>query len=487
LESLTVKWGDRIQKRTVLYGAGSVVSVLLVLGILFVASLLANWHPIRWDTTRTRTQSLSPVSQALLKEVTKPLVMTVFLPQGAGERQSAKDVLQLYVYHNPQVSYRFVDPEREPLRARQAGYRFAGNVLLDYQGRHQMADQPDENAITNALRKVLKKERKKVYFLAGHGERDLNDPKPGGFQVAKRALENEGYEVVVLNLLSRGAVPPDAAAVIVAAPKKPLLSTEVETLKAYLEKGGRLLVMLEAFEDGGLKEFLAGYGVGLDNGIILDVNQVSQALGVSAVMPLVSQYGPSKITRDFTNLITIYPMARPLFLKKDQPGVSLLPLATTMSTSYEKLGKAWIKAGKAAFDAKTDKKGPFTMAAQAEIKLTPPKDKPPPKGDKKRDPAGEQHQDPQGKHQTYLVVFGDVDFAANGFFNLFGNGDLFLNTTNFLARAMGQITVRGAGQAQLLTLKSAQAWGLFLASLVWAPLVMLGAGIWAYRRRRARR
>jgi hypothetical protein len=85
------------------------------------------------------------------------------------------------------------------------------------------------------------------------------------------------------------------------------------------------------------------------------------------------------------------------------------------------------------------------------------------------------------------VVFGDADFAANSFFNLFGNGDLFLNTTNFLARAMEQITVRGAGKAQLLTLKSGQIWALFLACLVGVPLVMLAAGIWAYRRRRARR
>ncbi len=34
-----------------------------------------------------------------------------------------------------------------------------------------MADQTDENAITNALRKVLKKERQKVYFLAGTAKR----------------------------------------------------------------------------------------------------------------------------------------------------------------------------------------------------------------------------------------------------------------------------------------------------------------------------
>jgi len=495
LESLTVKWADRIQKRAVLYGAGSAASALLVLGILFIASLLANWRPLRWDTTRAQSQSLSPVSKALLKEVSKPLSLTVFLPQGAGERQQAKEVLQLYVYHNPRVSYRFVDPEREPLKARQAGYRFAGNVLLEYQDRRQMADQPDENAITNTLRKVLKMERKKVYFLAGHGERDLNDPKPGGFQAAKRALENEGYEIEALNLLSRGAVPPDGAVVIVAAPKKPLMSTEVDTLKAYLEKGGRLLIMLEAFEDGGLKGFLERYGVGLDDGIILDVNQVSQALGVSAVMPLVSQYGPSKITKDFTNLITIYPMARPLILKKDQPpggpgappAVSLLPLATTMPTSYEKLGKEWIKAEKAGFDAKTDKKGPFILAAQVEVKVTPPKEEGAPKGGKTKNPAGEQAKAPQERQPTYLVVFGNVDFAANAFFNLFGNGDLFLNATNFLAQSMEQITVRAAGKAQLLTLKRGQAWGLFLASLVWAPLVMLTVGIWTHRRRRARR
>jgi ABC-type uncharacterized transport system involved in gliding motility auxiliary subunit len=271
----------------------------------------------------------------------------------------------------------------------------------------------------------------------------------------------------------------------VAGPKKPLLSTEVQALKAYLEKGGRLFVMLEAFEDGGLQGFLAGYGVGLDNGLILDVNQVSQSLGLSAVMPLASQYGPSKITEDFKNLITIYPMARPLILRQDHPDVSLQALVTTMATSYEKLGKEWIKTEKAAFDAKTDKKGPFTVAAQVEIKPTPKKDEPAPK-DGKGQAGAKQPAAPEGPKAS-LVVFGDADFAANSFFNLFGNGDLFLNTTNFLARAMEQITVRGAGKAQLLTLKSGPAWMLFLVTMVGVPLVMLVAGIWAYRRRRARR
>ena len=41
--------------------------------------------------------------------------------------------------------------------------------------------------------------------------------------MTNRALENEGYDVESLNLLSQAAVPQDAALVIVAGPKKPVL------------------------------------------------------------------------------------------------------------------------------------------------------------------------------------------------------------------------------------------------------------------------
>ncbi len=147
-----------------------------------------------------------------------------------------------------------------------------------------------------------------------------------------------------------------------AGPKKPLLSTEVQALKAFLAKAAGSSSCWKPLEDGGLQGFLAGYGVGLDNGLILDVNQVSQSLGLSAVMPLVSQYVLPRSPRTSRTWFTIYPMARPRYWKKDHPDVSLVALATTMPTSYEKLGKEWIKDEKASFDAKTDKKGPFIVA-----------------------------------------------------------------------------------------------------------------------------
>jgi len=328
---------------------------------------------------------------------------------------------------------------------------------------------------------LLKPEVKKVFFLTGHGERSLKEQDRKGLSGAKRALENEGYQVEDLNLLAKAEVPQDAAAVAVVGPTKPLFPNEMAALKGYLNRGGRVLLLLEPFQDAGLKDFLTGYGVELDNGMILDMNQLTQAIGASAIMPLAMQYGPHRITRDFTNVVTIYPLARPLILKPGAKDVALIPLVTTTATSWEKIGQEWMKEGKANYDPQKDKKGPFTLAALAEIKLEPGKEekgKTPEKGAKKE---GEEK-------KTYLVTFGDVDFATNAYFNLSGNGDLFLNTMNFLGSEEKQILVRREEKkAQPLTLKGWQAWFLFLTSLAALPLIMLAAGVRAYLRRRGRR
>ncbi|OGP72012.1 MAG: hypothetical protein A2Y80_07145 [Deltaproteobacteria bacterium RBG_13_58_19] len=467
-----------LPKRVFIYGASAATAVLLVLGILILVGVLAQRYSWRWDVTRDRSQSLSAISQALLQEVHKPLIMTAFYPEGPSERQKAKEILQIYAVANRNVTFQFVDPDRQPLKAKEAGYRYPGNILLEYEGRRQMADRPDEESITGTLRKLLKPEHKKIFFLVGHGERSIGDNQREGLGQASRSLANEGYEVADLNLFRQAQIPQDAAAVIIAAPQKPLFPQEVSALKDYLGRGGRLFVMLEPYHDGGLKEFLAGYGVELDEGMILDQNQVGKALGASADMALVVQYGPHRITQDFTNVITIFPMARPLFLKQEGKGVTLAPLASTTPTSWEKLGKAWQKEGKADFNPKLDRKGPFTLAALVEVNL-----KPQGKNDPKHQPATEKK--PPEENKTYLAVFGDVDFAANGYFNLSMNGDLFLNTVNFLAAEEKQIIIRrDERKPQPLTLTGRQIITLALFSIIVLPLVMLTGGIWAYRRRR---
>ncbi len=476
-----MSWTDKLSKRTLVYGTSSAAAVILVAGILIFVNLLSRRYFLRWDLTRGQSQSLSAVTKALLQEVNKPLALTAFYPEGLGDRQKAKELLQIYAYRNPNISFAFVDPDRNPLKAKEAGYRYPGNILLEYEGRRQMADRPDEAAISETIRKLLKTEQKKIYFLTGHGERSLEESRRDGLLTARRSLDNEGYQVAALNLLNQAEVPKDAAVVVVAGPQQPLFSQEIKALKNYLEQGGRLLVMLEPFRDGGLKEFLGRYGVGLNDGIILDQNQVSAALGASAVMPIAIKYGQHRITRDFTNVVTIYPLARPLILKRDIPDVRLLELAATSPTSWEKTGKDWGKNSRLEYDPQQDRQGPFPLAALADISLSQG-------AVQEKKEASASNKKPQEEKKTYLAVFGDVDFATNGYFNLSMNGDLFLNTVNFLAAEEQQIVIRKDDQkAQPLMLAGWQYWVLFLTTMVLVPLLMVGAGVSAYVKRRARR
>ncbi|MBW1917897.1 MAG: GldG family protein [Deltaproteobacteria bacterium] len=481
-------------KRTLIYGTGSATAIVVVLIILAFLALLGERYHWRWDVTLDKSQSLTATTKNLLGEVKEPLQMTVFYPEGQSERQEAKALLENYHYRNRLISYDFVDPERHPLVAQQAGFRYPGNVLLEYQGRKQMANNSTEEEITNAIRKLLNPEQKKIYFLTGHGERGIDDAGRNGFQTAAKALQNEGFEVLALNLVSQPQVPGDAAVVVVAGPEKPLFPHEIVALKTYLDQGGRLFILLEPFNDGGLKDFLAAYGVDLDDRMILDVNQVSQALGASVTMPMVINYGDHKITQKFTNVVTLFPLARPLTLNPSTPErIHLFTLATTMESSWAKKGQEWIKAGKVGFDAGQDQKGPFPLAVLAEIQppgsqtgAEPPAEPTDAKEDKNVDKPQEKGQD---KDKTYyLAVFGNTGFADNNYFNLSGNGDLFLNTVNFLAEQESQITVgRQEKKSQPLMLTGYQSWVLLLMSLVLIPLAMIMAGVNAYLRRRRRR
>ena len=89
---------------------------------------------------------------------------------------------------------------------------------------------------------------------------------------------------------------------------------------------------------------------------------------------------------------------------------------------------------------------------------------------------------------AYLAVFGNTNFADNNYFNLSGNGDLFLNTVNFLASEEAQITLRSQERkSQPLLLTGYQGWALLLVCLVFIPLAIIIAGTNAYLKRRARR
>ena len=112
----------------------------------------------------------------------------------------------------------------------------------------------------NRLLKLVR-DKRKAYFLIGHGEATDPDSIPAELKgkaerattVIKRRLADLNYEVKNLGLLDLARdVPEDATVVIALAPVVPLQPGEWAALVRYLDRGGRLLYALDPKADPGM-------------------------------------------------------------------------------------------------------------------------------------------------------------------------------------------------------------------------------------------
>jgi len=304
----------------------------------------------------------------------------------------------------------------------------------------------------------------------------------------KSSLEKENYSVLSLNLLQQAQVPKDAALVVVAGPQKPLFGQEVESLKTYLAGGGKLMLLIDPFHDGGLREFVKAYGMQLSDDEIID--KLSRVFGGSYLMPVVMEYGAHKITENF-NVATFYPQARSVRVDKNEPkGVHTEILASTSANAWAETNLKLLEQGQANFDEKEDMPGPVPLMAISQIDAVKAKSaeaKDESAKDQKVDQSPGQNET-KGTDKAYLLLAGNSSFADNSYFGLSGNGDFFLNIISFLAEEHNLITIEPhekAGRPLLLTRAQAQA--MFWVTLILVPLLVLLSGLTVYRVRRSQR
>src|SRR5262249_59531490 len=103
----------------------------------------------------------------------------------------------------------------------------------------------EEERLTTALVKVTRAGHPIVYFVKGHGERDIASAERTGMSQAKEQLEKANYTVKDLELARTGKIPADAAVIVVPGPRTDLLPPELGAIDEYLAQGGHLLIMAE--------------------------------------------------------------------------------------------------------------------------------------------------------------------------------------------------------------------------------------------------
>jgi ABC-type uncharacterized transport system involved in gliding motility auxiliary subunit len=454
-------------RRGTRYGASAALLIVIALGVAVLANAVSLRYNARWDLTENKRHSLSPQTVKLLKGLKAPIEVIGFFRSDTPGKRTAEDLLKQYAQASDgKFTYRVEDPDRSPGLARRYGVETYGTLVMQSGEKSEKVLDAEEERLTNTLVKVTRPGNPIVYFVKGHGERDISSSERTGMSQAKEQLEKANYTVKELELARTGKVPPDAAVVIVPGPRTDLLPPELTAIDDYLAQGGHVLVMADPLQADGLAKYVAKYGVTLGQDLVVEPSPIGRLLGVGPEVPLVMQYEQHPITKDMAKVMTGFPLTRSVSPAKTPPkGMSVTALAKTSADSWGETNLEGLRRGQPASRDDKDTPGPVPVLLAVTIEPTPA-----PKA------AGQAEADDSKKPKGRLVVLGTSTFASNQALGFQGNRDLFLNIVAWLAGQEDEIAVRPKDQ------KNAILW----LSIVVLPGAVMVCGIALVVRRRRR-
>ncbi len=461
-------------RRSFLYSSNLLLVVVLVLAILVLANYFLARHHYRTDFTEAKIHSLADQSIKVLKNLKQDVLIKAFFREGNAGRARMEALLKIYAYHSNKIKPEFIDPDKNPGIVKRYGVTQDGTTIFESSDKENRITTTTEEDITNALIKISREKKKMIYFLEGHGEGSIEVTEDSGFSAAKDELQKLGYEVKKLTLALSETFPQDCALLIIPGPKKDLLPNELETIKSYIGRGGRVFFMVDPETAPGLTPFLLGYGVKLENDVVVDT--VSRLFGGDYFMPVITEYEPQEITANF-RYATFFPYARSVNVAEPKPeGVNVNIIGKTSPNSWS---ERQLDQKTAAFDKDKDIQGPIPLAAVVTVKSMEEKKEAVEKPEEKKERE-------EKKPEARLAVFGDSDFASNRYYNFSGNGNLFLNTVNWLTQEADLISIQPKTTTpRTIQLTPSQGRLIFFMSVIILPLVILVLGISVWIRRRS--
>jgi ABC-type uncharacterized transport system involved in gliding motility auxiliary subunit len=449
------------------YGSNALLVSVAVLGIIAVINYLVYQNPKSWDLTEDQQYSLAPETIKTLDSLPQPVQLKGFYtPNLSGTRDNIRPLLEQYQVHSAgKLTFEFIDPNKNPAAARQYGITKDGSLVVEMGDQTTVVQPVSEQDLTSALVRLSNPGSRTVYFLTGHGEHDLTDSTDTGYSQLVTSLKAKNYTVTPLNLVQTGKVPDDAKAVVVAGPQLALSADEVKALKDYQDGGGSLVVLYEptlttkirASADP-LETYLSqDWGISFQDDLVVDFTSTLPLAG------LASSYANHPITQRLQGQTTIYPTARSIAL--GTPSDSNKSVTALVNSGQSSWGETDIQkvidSDQAQYDQGTDFPGPL--------------------------PVGAVGQD--SKTGARMVVFGDSDFAENGYYFSYANGDMLVNSIDWAAKQDSLIDLTPKqSTSRFVVPPSVETLGLvFLATIILLPGGALGTGLVVWWRRRQRR
>jgi ABC-type uncharacterized transport system involved in gliding motility auxiliary subunit len=457
---------------------------LVIVAILATANFLANRYNKSFDTTANKRYSLSDQTEKIVRELKQDVKFTFF--DRTDRFQAAKDLLDRYANLSPRLTIDYVDPYKKPTVAREAGVKTEGTLFVQTASKREEAKSVTEEEITGALIRAIKGGKRSVCFVAGLGERSIEDSRGSGYSQLKETLEGSNYEVKNISLLGGSAeakapekvaigesapaapagaseVPKDCTVTVVAGPRFDYPQPAVDALKRSVEGGGRVLFLIDPplkmgrediADNAALTGLLESWGVTLAKNLVIDLSGIGQIFGLSEAVPLITSYTSHPIVREMKEVAIAMPLVRSLEAKSaEKTNVEALFSTSKSSISTTNLAASEIR------PSSDDPKGPFSVAAAGSYGV--------------------------GSTQGRFVVVGTSGFAANNILRFNGNRDLMLNMMNWLSSDEDLISIRPKDpEDRRLTLSRDQMNMVRAVSQFLIPLmvVALGVAVWWKRR-----
>lgn len=493
------------RRRLVHRGTVSAAAVLAAALLVIVNYLGWKYHE-RFDWTKSSLYSLSEKSTNVLRDLDRDVRFVVFIPPNQQQElyEPVRELLARYEAASPRVKVEFVDPEKNPIKAQQLAQQYgvtnAGVAVASGDDRRfidsadlvevdfaamQMGQQPGmsgfkgEQLFTSTILQLREGRKPKILFTTGHGERSLDDRGPQGFAGAQEILGRDNFEIEEWASLGKPAVPDGTDLVVIAGPTGSFVQPELDALSAYLDRGGRLLVLLDptlgqaagsGLVQTGLEGWLAGRGVQVGQNIVVDPSNPLPFFGPETIF--VRDYGSHPITRALADgdLPVLVSLVRSVGPAEGSTGATVL-----VSTSDEGWGETSLAQLEQVRRDDADVAGPVPLAVAV--------------GGEESGGAGEEAEGataPAGPQPMRLVVFGDSDFANNQLLEAnVGNSVLLSNTLNWMVERQSLLGIPPKKTEQVkLSLEQGQLWRLYALALLLLPGLGVVLGTFIYYRRR---
>ncbi|MFP4337128.1 MAG: GldG family protein [Halothece sp.] len=464
------------RRRSTQTGLNALIATIALVTILVSLNIIAINYGRTFDLTETNLYTLASQSQQLVENLEQPLKVFVFESPPTPESER---LLKKYQSYSENFEFEFVDPQQDIAKVESFGVESFGEVYIEYGDKTQFVQEVNELEplseieLTNAINIIQRDRVSFAYFLQGHGEPPLEEVQ-GGFSQSVASLEQQGYQVEPFNFAEETNLPSSPNSVlIIVSPQQDLFPGEIESIQNYVAAGGHLFLLLDRDSSDSLEPLLDFWGIELDDRVIVDASGKGEALGFNPATALVTNYGDHPITNPLENGISVYPLSRPIDVR-EMPGVEATPLAFTNEESW---AESDITQEQLQYNPERDRAGPLVLAFALERtevtdaeesseetpeeenqqeEIIPPSERTQSSSDNNENNPEETNDEeeeitetpeesedeeetendleelPEPSLDSRVVIFGNSEFAKNGLFIQQLNGDIFLNSVDWL-------------------------------------------------------